>query len=101
MVVTVQSLQRFTECVEVKRCAPKDNTPAGSDYKVEKGIPEPKPRSRRVYPWFEMEVGDSFFVQKAKGDAAKQAAYSASDRYRPKAFVAHCVEGGVRVWRIK
>jgi hypothetical protein len=65
--------------------------------KIEKGVPMPGlgvGRSRK-YPWREMEVGDSFVIQKS----AYAQAQLASKRTGFK-FSVRKVDGAYRVWRI-
>jgi len=73
-----------------------------SDFTIDKGVPMP-PRRRgagrnRVYPFAEMEVGDSFFHE---GSASSvEAAASNYARRSGKRFAARYIDGGVRIWRI-
>lgn len=75
---------------------------------VDKGIEIPPKNWSRgdrkcLYPWREMEVGDSFFipnggkVREIRGVASRagQAA-----RYTGMKFTCRAVDGGFRVWRI-
>jgi hypothetical protein len=71
---------------------------------IEKGIPMPKEARgrKRLWPFADMEVGDSFFLA---GDSAKcqRVLTNASRYYRNKTgavFVTRSVEGGARVWRV-
>ena len=79
-------------------------------FKIEKGIPIPvsktvtrQGRGRdRLYPWAEMQVGDSFFVPgEAKRIGVASHASAVCKRYAPKRFVSRKVEGGVRIWRVE
>ena len=79
-----------------------------SPYKIEKGVPMPRPRRKREYPWEQMEVGDSFLLSCKSEDAAKVAnrARSAADSFAKKRglswrFSFRHVEGGIRIWRTK
>ena len=71
--------------------------------KIESGVPAPTGRSG--YPFASMDVGDSFLIEAADGDAAKKASTSigASARNFSKGkatkFTVRRVEGGVRCWR--
>ena len=73
--------------------------------KIEKGIPIP-PRSNIKYPWGEMEVGDSFFVEceysrkKHQSIGGSKAQFIRHHKSKCK-FTARRVDGGIRVWRIK
>ena len=77
-------------------------------YKIEKGIPSPRLGSgSKVYPFNEMEVGDSFFVPYSDRDSKKvQANIIVSVRNRrglPKEFKVRTrsILTGVRCWRVK
>lgn len=70
-----------------------------SEIKIEKGIPVPLgagSSGKTIYPWCEMEVGDSFFVPGGKAKGAGQA----NQDYAPKRFASRKEDGGVRFWRI-
>lgn len=78
-------------------------------FTIEKGIPPPedKPKTRNKYPFKEMEIGDSFFVQTSDDEDERTvrnkigtAARGAKWRTGMK-FVTRAVEGGVRVWRVE
>lgn len=67
--------------------------------KVEKGIPAPVLREVVKYPYEDMEVGDSFYVE---GGTLNKLCYQ--NRKAGIAlgwkFTVRKVEGGVRVWRV-
>lgn len=69
---------------------------------VECGIKIPKP-SRKVikYPFRQMNVGDSFFVE---GERKKGKAHQASKMFRSRnkdyKFLAEHEGNGIRIWRI-
>jgi hypothetical protein len=71
---------------------------------IDKGIPMPALGSAKKYPFKDMEVGDSFFVEENEknGDinAIQKRLSVSAYGYRPRKFSALKVEGGVRVWRI-
>ena len=71
-------------------------------FKIEDGyeIPaERQPRKRRAkYPWNELNVGQSFFVEGAPLRSMTSTASHAGRRYGKK-FVVRLADGGVRVWR--
>jgi len=52
------------------------------------------------YPFNEMVVGDSFFVDKIKPVNFRSAAYTAAKKLNVK-FLVRKVDGGCRCWRIK
>jgi hypothetical protein len=63
-------------------------------FKIEKGIPMSK---RRKYPFAEMEIGDSVFIEGLKSVAEISGSFRG---HRPKKFATRQVDGGIRVWRI-
>ena len=68
---------------------------------IEKGIPVKRPREDSVYPFTEMEVGDSFLATEQickKPHKVRMAAHEAGKRLGRK-YVTRTVEGGIRVWR--
>lgn len=68
-------------------------------YSIEKNVPLKKAIS--LYPFREMEVGDSFFVPAGeKMLRARAAAHGFSKENRPKKFATRTVEGGMRIWRV-
>lgn len=70
---------------------------------IDKGIPVAAPLKRgkpALYPWADMEVGDSFFVAGEKKTTMIYNCDNRSRRHRPQKFICREVEGGVRVWRI-
>lgn len=72
--------------------------------KIEKGIPI-VPRGKRgrktVYPFSDMEVGDSvFYAETGYGlTLAKSASYAHGRAYGKK-FATHRGDGGMRIWRV-
>ena len=66
---------------------------------IEKNFPIPPGRRGRPvkYPWYSMEIGDSFLPTEK---CARATAYAASQRYAPKKFIYRKVDGGGRIWRI-
>lgn len=70
------------------------------DIKIEKGVPYPQTNHHRiVYPFQEMEIGDSFVVENRKKISPSMAQYN--KRHPEKRFSARTVNGVTRVWRIK
>ena len=75
----------------------------GDDMKIDKNVPMPQPKNVVVYPYEDMEVGDSFVVN---GDSRYLLATvcNRNGKYAKKLgmrFTAKKVEGGVRVWRLE
>lgn len=77
--------------------------------KIDKGIPLP-PRRRGggagrtgrapIYPWREMEIGDSFFLPDIEPHLISSLAAGAAQRTGRK-FATRIEGDGVRVWRIR
>ncbi len=72
---------------------------------IDKGVPVPPPRTRASkYPWAEMEVGDSFFVEataeemKSRSANLSRGATTIAKQLGCR-FTVRKVTGGVRVWR--
>lgn len=72
------------------------NAPPG----IEKGIPIPKGGRPEVYPWAQMEIGDSLFFRNRFHWDVNVMRWRAEKRHGFK-FTVRKVPGGVRVWRIK
>ena len=68
---------------------------------IDKGIPLPQERNKgSIYPWREMNVGDSFVYDNNIRAAQGAAGYYCVE-LRPKVFRARILDDKVRVWRIK
>jgi hypothetical protein len=67
-------------------------------FKIEKGVPI-RGAAADVYPFRDMEVGDSFLVPSGSARQARNAAYMFGARNSVK-FKSRAVSGGLRVWRI-
>jgi len=70
--------------------------------KIDKGIPIPFVRTynKRVYPFRDMEIGDSFFINRKRTTVAAAAVNYAY--LHPEYKFTTVVEGeGTRVWRIE
>jgi hypothetical protein len=69
--------------------------------KIDVGVPIPASRTSRKYPFDEMNVGDSFFLE--IGSSVQTLAGSANRTHAPKKFAQRRVtEAGVdgfRIWR--
>lgn len=69
-------------------------------FKIEKGVPVPEQVKRPPYPFKEMEIGDSFTVDK-KYEASVRNAASSAGRISGKRFSARRMDNGcIRIWRI-
>lgn len=67
---------------------------------VETGIPIPLPATsgRRLYPWHELEVGQSFLATGGTKNSVAAGA-SAFGKKLGRKFRTSKVQGGIRVWR--
>lgn len=79
-----------------------------SKIQIQKNIPIPSKTTNRVYPFNEMEIGDSFLSEyKAEENkyAKSQKVYLAIWRFcqnnKDKKFTTKSTDYGIRVWRIK
>lgn len=75
-------------------------------FKVEKDVPVPScGQGSPIYPWAEMEAGDSFFVPDGpdgKLRSVQGAGWDYCSRYRPDLKCKSRVEeGGIRIWLVK
>lgn len=71
---------------------------------VEKGIPVPAKAAQTIYPFAQMQVGDSFFVSGMKsatfGGYCNRATRRLGHRYTVRTVTEHDVRG-IRVWRVE
>ena len=70
--------------------------------KIERGIALPdahmnKGGRPRIYPFIDMEIGDSFLLQ---NDNLRFVAYRASKQYAPRKWISRKTREGVRIWRV-
>ena len=79
-------------------------------FEVESGIPAPmsyRHDNRRLYPWREMEVGDSFHVPArpdedvTKLQVAMSATAGGAARRMGTRYTVRQECGGVRIWRVE
>lgn len=75
---------------------------------IEKNIPVPKKKNRRIYPFSEMDIEDSFQIainNDEKANSKKQNVYMAIWKFckanPDKKFTTATVDVGIRVWRIQ
>jgi hypothetical protein len=72
-------------------------------FKIDKGIPVAPRRGSRasIYPFDDMDVGDSFLVPfETKAAKAVHAAAQVARRRLGRTFAVRAVAEGTRVWRI-
>lgn len=77
-----------------------------SEFKIEKGVPRPRRGRAAVYPWDNMEPGDSFFVSCAdeKRRSRQMSLYSAGCNWLKRnrspswSVSTRQEDGGVRIW---
>lgn len=67
-------------------------------FKIEKGVPIPKPVRTSKYPFAQMDIGDSFCVEDAK--IAKNIISNAIRTSRDKKFSSRKEGDHYRIWRI-
>jgi hypothetical protein len=76
------------------------------NFVIEKGIPMPARIGKTVYPFADMQVGDSFSIP-ASEDAKKRstqvarAGWAHGKKDGKKFSIRQTPEGGLRVWRVK
>jgi len=73
-----------------------------SEIKIESGIPIEATYAtgrKSKYPWREMEVGDSFFIDGMPIKHASTRAWEAGRRAGRK-FICRRQDNGVRIWRV-
>lgn len=66
--------------------------------KIDKNIPLPK---KYIYPFVDMKVGDSFFINKKRTTVYYAVKYYVNRKGYGKKFKLKSVENGTRCWRIK
>lgn len=69
-----------------------------NEWKIEKGIKIPRINERFNYPWRDMEVGDSVYVE---GTKARSACFNFATRNKEFRFATRKEGNGIRIWRIK
>lgn len=65
---------------------------------IEKNVPIPVGGRKSIYPFGEMEVGDSFFVPSIAAQTVRSAAHTYGLKHRVK-FSSYKEGDGVRIWR--
>ena len=71
-------------------------------YKIDTDIPIPSMGRPNQYPFAEMKVGDSFFIEGRTSSYASTAARNWASKHEPSwRFTSRQQDGGVRVWRIE
>lgn len=66
---------------------------------IDSHIPAPVPSGKRIYPWHELKVGDSFFVRN-RTPAVMAACYAQVQKTTKMRFMARREGFGTRVWRV-
>ena len=74
--------------------------------KIEKNVPIPKGTGKgagkpTIYPFSEMEVGDSVFLDGQRTGGPAYLSAMQHGRMHGKKFSARSVDGGIRIWRIQ
>ncbi len=72
-------------------------------FPIEKDVAVPQSHRRVIYPFADMDVGDSFFALGVTVNDVSRVRSSATNYgYRHKMkFTTRAVEGGIRVWRVE
>lgn len=74
-------------------------------YTVEKNIPIPpsakRENAKRKYPFNEMEIGDSFWVDTENRNKVRIAAFNEGTRKKKLFKVTKDMQGEVRCWRLE
>ncbi len=75
---------------------------AAPTFRIEKGIPMPTSgKGISMFPFMDMEIGDSFAVSAEFGKKLKSAAYLFSKREGIRLTCRSLPDGTVRCWRVK
>lgn len=68
--------------------------------KIEKNVPVPPERDRQIWPFAQMEVGDSFAIDPSKARAVRNAACQYQMKHEGTRFIVRTLnEKETRVWR--
>ncbi len=71
-------------------------------FKIEKDIPvAPIERDTSLYPWRNMEVGDSIIIERPEHQFTARSAASAYGKKHKMKFVSRKLPEGMRIWRVK
>jgi hypothetical protein len=69
--------------------------------KIENSIPiPPMAGTKQIYPFKDMEVGDSVFIPEANHDSKIVSAAKMHFWRTGKKWTAKIVDGGIRIWRV-
>lgn len=68
---------------------------------IEKGIPAPESSGSKKYPFVDLAVGDSVFIDGAKFKGKEYCAAKAAARYKGFKIRAKSENGGIRIWRVE
>ena len=70
-------------------------------FEIDHSIPVPASAgTKRIYPFSQMEIGDSVFIPNATHDSKAVAAAKMYFRRSGKKMTAKSGDGGVRIWRV-
>lgn len=64
-------------------------------------ITKEKRGRKTIYPFYDLDVGQSFFVKDAKAQSARMAASHFARRHPEYKFTTRQATGGIKVWRVK
>lgn len=68
---------------------------------IDKNVPIPEKVGRECkYPWRQMEIGDSFFIEGKRTNNMCSLIAAAGKRIGRK-FISRTIGNGVRIWRIE
>ncbi len=74
-----------------------------SEFGIEKGVEMPRSKKATIYPFEQMEVGDSFFIEtddpRRKQNSLRGCCRNSQHRYPGRVYATRVVPGGVRCWR--
>jgi len=70
-------------------------------YKIDKNIPSPTEHHSTKYPWMDMEIGDSIFVEGETGIGPAADSARHWGRNNKKRLCSRIEGTGVRIWRVE
>ncbi len=73
----------------------------GGDYVIEKGIPIFSKMEKNHYPFYKLDIGDSFLIPGGKEKRQSiSVAITYAQRKLSRKFSSRAIDGDVRVWRV-